>query len=127
MGIWSRYNRAYARFQMGLVELAQRELSLPEMNFFLTGETDSYDILTSQSTFTRAFRECSLNTPENPYLNDTLSLIRDMEKLFLNKIAAQRSGSVIVIEPNKITAGIRNDVNAGEYEIAIKANVPVSW
>ena len=120
------YAQAYARFQMGLVELAQRELSLPEMNFFLTGETDSYDILTTESTFTRDFYNCRINTDSNPYLDDTLSLIRDMEDSFLDEIAEIRKGSVIVIEPNKITPGIENDVNAGNYKIAIKANVPVS-
>ena len=119
------YAGAHARFQMGLVELAQRELSLSEMNFFLNGRIEN-DITTTESSFSQEFRDSSINTDGNRYLNDTLSLMRDLEDSFLDKIAEERRDSVIIIEPNKITPGVHNDVNAGEYKIVIKANVPVS-
>ena len=118
------YSKAHARFQMGLVELAQRELSLQEMNFFLNGRIEN-DITTTESSFLQEFRQSSIDSDTNPYSYDT-SLIRDLEESFLDKIAEERRDSVIIIEPNKITPGIENDVNAGEYKIAIKANVPVS-
>ena len=119
------YNQAYARFQMGLVELAQRELSLPEMSYFLIYTTE-IDITTTESTFSPAFRQSDIDTNENPYLNDTLPLIHNLEESFLGKIAEERSGNVIIVEPNKINREIQNDVNAGYYEITIKAKVPVS-
>ena len=122
---YNSYNKAYARFQMGLVELAQRELSLQEMNFFLNGRIEN-DITTTESTFSPAFRQSDIDTNENPYLNDTLPLIHNLEESFLGKIAEERSGNVIIVEPNKINREIQNDVNAGYYEITIKAKVPVS-
>ena len=119
------YKRAYARFQMGLVELAQRELSLPEMNYYLTGATKD-DITTTESTFSDDFRQSAFHTDTNPYLNDTISLMRELDESFLSELAEKRKSSIIVIEPNKLTTRIENDVQNGEYKISIKATVPES-
>ena len=125
-GTWGYgYKQAYARFQMGLVELAQRELSLPEMNYYLTGATKN-DITTTESTFSDDFRQSSLYTDTNPYLNDTISLMRELDESFLSELAEKRKGSIIVIEPNKLTTRIENDVQNGKYKISIKATVPES-
>ena len=125
----SQYNhQGYARYYMGLIELAQRDLSIQEMNCFLKYELDDTDISVTQSTFAHGFRNSSINNGDNRYVIATETLIQALEEKFLERMAEERGGSVLVIEPRKITPKVRSDVNSGNYQIAIKASVtPSSW
>ena len=124
-----QYNyQGYARYYMGLIELAQRDLSIQEMNCFLKYELDDTDISTTESTFAHGFRNSSINNDNNRYVIATETLIQALEEKFLERMAEERGGSVLVIEPRKITPKVRSDVNSGNYQIAIKASVtPSSW
>ena len=118
----------YARYYMGLIELAQRDLSIQEMNCFLKYELDDTDISVTQSTFAHGFRNSSIDTCDNRYVIATETHIQELEEKFLERMAEERRGSVLVIEPSKITPKIRSDVNSGDYQIAIKASVtPSLW